>query len=231
MQALDLGIINILSRNEDSYLTNIPQDIEKFGFCKTLLVRREVIHIKHILTEIFINKSIDIDKYLKKLDWTLFDYMEFMTQRLRRVHHFNRGYSNDINEIVKNPRNRFFPTIDLYKGLDVLIALDFDGVVTENSFKDLYKRCLETTRTNICSANPTITEDWFEKHNLNKPNRIYSCKGKIRKLNQLIELSKKNDFVFYVDNEIEYLEFAWIFGMNTYHYVNKQIKHFTLKTK
>ena len=39
---------------EDAYLTNIPQAIEKFGFCKVLAVRREVIHVKHILTDMFV---------------------------------------------------------------------------------------------------------------------------------------------------------------------------------
>lgn len=37
---------------------NIPQDVDQYGFCKTLLVRREVIHIKHIMTEIFTRNSI-----------------------------------------------------------------------------------------------------------------------------------------------------------------------------
>ena len=41
-----------------AYLTDIPQDVEKYGFCKTLAVRREVIHIKHIFTEVFVRKQL-----------------------------------------------------------------------------------------------------------------------------------------------------------------------------
>jgi len=108
------------------YLTNIPQDVEEYGFCKTLLVRREVIHIKHILTEVFDRQSIDINKYINKLDISLFDYMKIMTNRLRDVHHFSRNYTNDINEIVKSSRDRFFPTLNLYQCLNNVIILDFD---------------------------------------------------------------------------------------------------------
>ena len=214
-----------------AYLTDIPQDVEKYGFCKTLAVRREVIHIKHIFTEVFVRKTIDIQKYLDKIDWSLFDYMEFMTNRLRKVHYFSRDYINDINEIVKADRDRFFPTIQLYKGLNCIIALDFDGVVTENSFSELYKLCIERCKTEICSANPEIKESWFEVRNLALPNKIKSCKGKIKKISKLIELNQKNDYVFYIDNEKEYLEFAWLFGIQTYIYENKQIKYFSLKSK
>ena len=212
------------------YLTNIPQSISEYGLCKTLLVRREVIHIKHIFTEIFIRRKIDIEKYLNLLEMSLFDYMEYMTNRLRLVHHFSREYINKPDAIVKC-RDRFFPNLKLYRGLNVVIALDFDGVVTEKSFKPLYELCLLRNKTIICSANPTITEDWFTKREYSLPNKIYANKGKIKKIRQLIELNKKYDYVFYVDNEKEYLEFAWLFGLQTYIYENNTIKYFTLKTK
>ena len=217
--------------SEEKYLTDIPQTMESHGLCKTLAVRREVIHIKHILTEIFVRKTIDIEKYLNKLDYSLFEYMAYLTNRLRKVHHFSRQYTNDFNEIVKSERDRFFPTLELYKGLNNLIVLDFDGVVTENSFAQLYQLCLDRNKTVICSANPTISDDWFEKKGYNKPAKIYSCKGKIKKIKQLISLNQLYDYVFYVDNEPEYLEFAWLFGLQTYHYDNKLIKYFSLKTK
>jgi len=212
------------------YLTNIPQSISEYGLCKTLLVRREVIHIKHIFTEIFIRRKIDIEKYLNLLEMSLFDYMEYMTNRLRLVHHFSREYINKPDAIVKC-RDRFFPNLKLYRGLNVVIALDFDGVVTEKSFKPLYELCLLRNKTIICSANPTITEDWFTKREYSLPNKIYANKGKIKKIRQLIELNKKYDYVFYADNEKEYLEFAWLFGLQTYIYENNTIKYFTLKTK
>lgn len=213
------------------YLTNIPQRVEKYGFCKTLVVRREVIHIKHIFTEIFVRKTIDIQKYLDKIDWALYDYMEYMTNRMRRIHCFNRGYVNDINKIVKSDRDKFFPVIQLYHGLKNVIVLDFDGVVNENSFAELYKLCLNRCRTEICSANPEIKESWFHSRNLPLPDKINSCKGKVKKIKKLIELGKKNDHVFYVDNEKECLTFAWIFGIKTYIYKDRKIKYFTLKSK
>ena len=210
----------------------MPQSIEDYGLCKTLAVRREVIHLKHILTEVFVRKSVDIEKYLKALDMSLFEYMEHLTTRLRHIHYFTREYKNDVNEIVKNNRDKFFPTIELYKGLNNVIALDFDGVVTKKSFEPLYRLCHERCGTVvICTANPTVNNAFFTARQYPIPNDIFACKGKIRKIKRLIELSKHYDYVFYVDNEAEYLEFAWLFGIQTYIYDNNQIKYFSLNTK
>jgi hypothetical protein len=216
---------------ENNYLTNIPGEFSQYGLCKTLAVRREIIHIKHILTEIFVRKTIDIDKHLSKIDMSLFEYMEYMTNRMRKVHYFSRSYINDCNSIVKNDRDRFFPTMRLLDGFNKLIVLDFDGVVTEGKFKNLYELCCRRERVQICSANPTINEEWFIKKGMILPNRINSMKGKVRKIKRLIEIQKKNDYVFYVDNELEYLEFAWIFGIQTYHWNGNEIKYFSMKSK
>jgi len=217
--------------NENSYLTDIPQEIGKFGFCKVLAVRYEVIHIKHILTEVFVRKTIDIEKYLSKIDWSLFRYMEYMTNRLRHIHHFSREYKNDLNSIVKSDRNRFFPALDLYKRLNNLIVLDYDGVVTTNNFRDLYNLCILHCNTVICTANPTVSEDTIERKQLPLPKKIFACKGKEAKIKQLIELSSKYDNVFYIDNEPEYLIFAWLFGIKTFQWYNNKIQYFTMKTK
>lgn len=45
---------------ENNYLTDIPQEYEEKGFAKVLLVRHEIIHLKHILTEIFVRKTINV---------------------------------------------------------------------------------------------------------------------------------------------------------------------------
>lgn len=217
--------------NENSYLTDIPQEVENFGLCKVLAVRYEVIHIKHILTEVFVRKSINIEKHLSKIEWTLFQYIEYITNRLRRVHHFSRNYNNEINNIVKSNRDRFFPTINLYKGLNNIIVLDYDGVITSNNFRDLYKLCIDRCKTVICTANPIISESIIEKRNLPLPDKIFACKGKEAKIKQLIELSKKYDNVFYIDNEQEYLSFAWLFGIKTFLWYNNKILYFTMKTK
>lgn len=217
--------------SEDNYLTNIPDSVNAFGFCKTLAVRREVIHIKHIFTEVFTRKTIDTEKYLSKLDITLFEYMEIMTNRIRKVHYFSRLYDNNCNDIVKKDRDRFFPTMELLEGLNKLIVLDFDGVTTANKFKELYELCCERENVQICSANPIVNYEWFDKHNMTRPNSINAMKGKLKKIRRLVELQKKYDYVFYVDNEIEYLEYAWLFGLQTYHWNGNEIKYFSMKSK
>jgi hypothetical protein len=217
--------------SEGNYLTNIPESVNDYGFCKTLAVRREVIHIKHIFTEVFVRKTIDIEKYLNKLDISLFEYMKIMTNRIRNVHYFSRLYDNNCNDIVKKDRDRFFPTLKLLDGLNNLIALDFDGVTTENKFKELYELCCDRENVQICTANPTVTNDWFDKSDMTRPVKINAMKGKIKKIKRLIELQKKYDYVFYVDNEIEYLEYAWLFGLQTYHWSGTEIKYFSMKSK
>ncbi len=217
--------------DETKYLTNIPKIVEEYGFCKTLLVRHEVIHIKHIFTEIFVRKSINIEGYLDKLELSLFDYMEIMTNRLRKIHHFTRTYQNDCDRIVKQRRDSFFGNFELYQGLNKVIILDFDGVTTCNKFKPLYEFCYSRSRVEICSANPTITKSWFKNRDMSLPNNINSMRGKVKKIKRLVEISKKFDYSFFIDNEIEYLEFAWIFGLQTFHWDGNKIKYFTLKTK
>lgn len=215
----------------DNYLTNIPVSVNQYGFCKTLAVRREVIHIKHIFTEIFVRKTIDIEKYLNKLDISLFEYMEVMTNRIRNVHYFSRDYNHYCNRIVKSDRDKFFPTMELLEGLNKLIVLDFDGVTTENKFRELYELCCNRENVEICTANPTVSNEWFDKKGMTRPKNINAMKGKIKKIKRLIELHKKHDYIFYIDNEIEYLEYAWIFGMQTYHWDGIEIKYFSMKSK
>lgn len=167
--------------NENLYLTDMPQEIDKYGLCKTLAVRAEVIHIKHIMTEVFVRKTIDIS-VLSELGYDVMKYMEFLTNRIRHVHYFKRDYKANVNDIVKNSRDRFFPTIELLSGMNNVIVLDFDGVVTSKRFKLLYDLCIDRAKTVVCSANPTITESWFSRRSYQIPSEIFSNKGKNLKL-------------------------------------------------
>jgi len=218
---------------ESTYLTNIPQFIEEYGLCKTLMVRRETIHIKHILTEIFVRKTIDIEKMLDYLNLNIYQYMEILTNKLRRVHKISRNYQNKFNRIVKTESDDFTRMITLYNDLNGGIILDFDGVLTNDRFIILYHYFKETlnVKTFVCSGNPTVSNEWFLKRGYSIPDKIYANKGKIKKIKKLIELSKKNDYLFYIDNEKEYLKYAWIFGIKTYHWDGKKIRNFTLNSK
>lgn len=153
---------------------------------------------------------------------------EELKYRIRRVHCFNRRYRNNCNNIVKDKRNSFFPTLNLLNGLNNRIVLDFDGVTTDKRFNGLYELCCERENVEICSANPNIVFEWFDKKRLTKPVKINSMKGKIKKINRLIHISKKYDYTFYIDDEIEYLKFAWLFGIQTYHWDGRKIKYFSL---
>lgn len=221
----------MLQTQSDIYLTNIPQDNEQWGLCKVLMVRKESIHEKHIRKEVFCNKSIDIHNILSYLQKDLFWYMEYLTHKLRQIYHMPRTYKNDINKIIEDNLTRFFPAIELRKGMNNVIALDFDGVVTENSFKDLYNKCLELVPVYIVTANPTVTNEWFIKRGYTIPHKIFACKGKKAKINTLLSINQRVENLFYVDNETMYLDIAWVFNIKTYHYTNHKIVKYSLKTK
>lgn len=214
------------------YLTNIPSSANDYGISKVLAVRSEIIHIKHIFTSIFVRKDIDIESYLNSLNMPLKSYMEYMTNRIRKIHHFSRKYTVHCpDKIPKHRFDNFFPSINFLNGLNNCIILDFDGVVTDKKFEHLYNLCIERSQVHICSANPTITEEWFKKRNLPLPFKIHSMKGKIKKIKRLFFIQEKYDNVFYIDNETKYLEYAWLFGLKTYHWNGKQIKYFSLNHK
>lgn len=208
-----------------AYLKDIPQEAETWGVCKTLLCRRETIHIKHLMTEIFVKKSINLDT----LGIDVYNYMAFLTIRLRKIYKFDRTYNWDIDKIINFDRQRFFPSIESLRQLQTKIILDFDGVCTDKRFHELYSLCIERCPTVICSANPTITTSYWHKRELPSPRKIFSNRGKKKKINKLIDLIAQNDFVFYVDDEIEYLDIAYVYGAITYHWDGKTIRYYTLQ--
>lgn len=213
------------------YLTDIPQFVEEYGMCKTLAVRHDVIHVKHIFTEIFTRKTIDIDTLLNSVNMNLFSYMEYMTHRLRHIHYFSRDYKQPFNDIVKTDRSSFFSCISVNKGLNDVACLDFDGTVNSKNFRNLYELTCARIKTYIVTANPTVTEEWFIKNQLPMPDKIFACKGKLAKINTLLDINKKHSHIYFVDNESKYLDITWIFGIYTFEYRNNKIYAYTKKTK
>jgi hypothetical protein len=205
--------------------------MEEYGLCKTFYVRYESIHLKHIFTEIFVRKTINIQNLLSKSGLNLFQYMEIMTNRLRHIFNVRRDYQSCLDNVIKQDRQHFFPTVALYHGMNNIIVLDFDGICTSKRFQDLYKLCVSRCNTIICTANPTVTMSWFANHNLPLPYKIYANKGKQAKIIKLIEIQKRYDNIFYIDDETEYLDIAWIFGIRTFQFARGKIVYYSLNTK
>ncbi len=214
--------------SDDTYLTGFSDDIKEYGFSKVLLVRKEIIHLKHILTQIFVRNTININLILAELGMTLEDYMCYFTNKMRKVHKISRNYQESPTMIVKTDDDSFFKSLELRKGLNNVIVLDYDQVVTDKNFHSLYKLCIQRAPTIICSANPTITPEWFNKYELPLPHRLYSMKGSAKKIQQLIDISKKYDNMFYIDDEERYLDIVWIFGIKTYQWTGHKIKQYSL---
>ena len=218
---------------EHNYLVNIPNDAQEYGLAKVLLVRRELIHIKHIFTEVFSRKSINLESMLSKINMSVMDYMHYMTHRMRHITKFNRTFQvENINELNSIGYNHFFPFMQMVNQyLNCTTILDFDGVITKNNFAELYELICQRSNVVVCTANPTVNNDYFTIRDKTKPNKIFACKGKISKINQLIQLSQRYDYCFYIDDEDEYLDYAWIFGIHTFKFQNKKIIYYTRKTK
>jgi len=215
----------------DGYLQNIPTAAGEVGLAKVLLVRHEMIELKHIFTEIFHRESVDFDKILDYVGMTQFNYMKAMTTRMRRLHKIAR-FKDDPNKIIQYDFKSFFKYLDLAKTVGkTKIILDFDGVVTSKKFAPLYELCLDRARTEICTANPEVTEERFNRLSLVYPNKIYANKGKKKKLRTLITLASHMDYTFYVDDEPDYLDIAWLFGIKTFHYRNGNIYKHSLNSK
>ena len=216
----------------NTYLTNLPPGLEDLGLCKTFLVRRETINIKHIMTEIFVRKTYPINQLLDRLSMTPYDYMEYMTNRLRHIYKFQRTFRCDsVEELIRSRKNHFFPQIEMYKGLHNIIVLDFDGTTTKMPAW-LYNLCVDRAETHICTGNPTVSYDWWDKHkDMRPPVNIHAMKGKTKKMRRLLALNMIYDNIFYVDNEPEYLLMAWAFGIKTFLWDGKRIKYFTQNTK
>lgn len=211
-----------------NYLENIPELTEDYGFCKVLTIRREMIHLKHIMTDCFVNGRIDIQSELKEIDYDVMKYMFFMTNKIRKLFKMSREYRQPVNDIIQcSLRHKLFDFLKLYDGLRKAVVLDFDGVVTSKKFKPFYERLVaENKNVFICSANPSVNFEWFEKRGYPKPRKIFACKGKKKKLRQLVEIARKFN-VFYIDNEKMYLTTAYLFGINCYHYDGTRIKYFS----
>lgn len=220
-----------------NYLTNMPTDIcNVYGLTKTLLTRRETIYLKHILKNLFIyGTEEELNKKLKLLQFkTLFQYIGFITNKLRAIYKIPREYiTDDADSIVKQRRESFFRTLDLYKELKPIIILDFDKTITNKKFHILYNYLIdENYNIIINSANPQkdVIINYLNKNNLQIPKTIYANKGKRMKITRLKSIVTNNigRIIFYIDDEEEYLNYGMLLALYCYKYTKDgKVKSYT----
>jgi len=223
------------------YLTDLPTDLLcEYGLQKTLFTRRDTIYMKHIFKNIFeYGDEYDLDKKLKVLQFpSLFKYMNFITHKLRGIYKYERFFEvENADDIVKEDRGSFCKVLELYKPLHPIVILDFDRTITNRKFHSLYKWLLEYKfKVIINSANPNTEEinRYMVKHDLDLPYRIYSNKGKQKKITKLksIATSHSKNPIFYIDDEIEYLDYGVLLCMYCYNYrKDGKIKSYTFFQK
>jgi hypothetical protein len=219
----------------------MPTDVLKeYGLTKTLLTRRETIYLKHILKNIFIYENEEnINTMLKDLNYkSLFQYIAFLTNKLRCIYKLPREYNiSNADNIVKQRRESFFKTLEVYKDLKPIVIIDFDRTITNKKFHDLYNYLTENKyRIVINSANPSIDtiKNYLTKYNMIHPKNIYANKGKLKKIIRLkeIAISNQNKIIFYIDDEIEYLNYGVLLTMYCYRYTTRgKIYNYTIFKK
>lgn len=210
-----------------AYLTDMPTDIvNDYGLSKTLLTRRETIYLKHILKNVFVYGN--EQELLKKLEMlqfkSLFQYIEFITNRLRGIYKLPREFEVDsADELVKQDRNRIIKMLELYKPIKPIVVLDFDKTITNPKFHTLYD-WIWTNEYEIIinSANPSreTIVNYLNRHGLQQPSIIYANKGKKKKIVKLkkIAINDYKKILFYIDDEREYLDYGCLLGMYCYEY-------------
>jgi len=221
---------------ECKYLTDLPTEmLNETGLTKTLLTRRETIYLKHILKNTFIyGNEQDLKIKLNNLQFNgLFDYIGFLTNKLRAIYKIPREYvAENADDVVKQRRESFFKTLELYRDLKPIIILDFDKTVTNKKFHTLYNYIINDFHVIINSANPQkeAIEQYLDKNNLPRPRVIYSNKGKKKKIVRLKNIVTNNihSIIFYIDDEEEYLDYGILLATYCYKYTHDgKIKSYT----
>lgn len=211
------------------YLTGMPTDIiNEYGLQKTLFTRRETIYLKHIMKNVFEYGDEDsLNKQLKMMQFkSVFQYVQFLTNKLRGIYKITRNFNvESADDIVKVDRASICKTLELYKPIKPLVVLDFDRTITNQKFHSLYQWIHNDFDILINSANPNRDSivEYLDKWNLPRPKQICANKGKQKKIVSLKLIATRHIYspIFYIDDEIEYLNYGVLLGMYCYEYTKQ----------
>jgi len=90
------------------YLQNLNNTYCKStGLNKVLLTRKLTIHYKHIMTDIFVRKKINIYNMLQIVDIKFDYYIEYLTNYLRRIYKIPRDISVLSTDVVDIEKSNF----------------------------------------------------------------------------------------------------------------------------
>jgi len=101
------------------YLIDIPENLNENGLSKTFLVRRETIHLKHILSVLF--KDVDLGV---KLNVKLEKYMHIFTKILCNLYKIDRDYNYNLKDILSIKKDKFCDYLKLFAFFNPIIYLD-----------------------------------------------------------------------------------------------------------
>lgn len=145
-----------------------------------------------------------------------------MTNKIRGIYKLPRKFkTQSADNLVKVSRNSFFDVVNEYKSSKPVFILDFDKTITNRNFHSVYKMLSENFNVIINSANPNkeIIKSYLLKNDLPLPKELHANKGKKKKIVNLKQIALRNTrtVLFYIDDELEYLDFGCSLFMHTYH--------------
>ena len=223
----------MLRKVVNMYLSNLPTEIcNQTGLSKVLITRRETIRLKHLLKNLFVCNLFTQDDLVKKLRFMqfkdLFQYMEFLSNRLRGIYDYPRAFKVDnADKIVKQKNNEFTNIIRLYETANPIAILEFDRTTTNPKFHSLYRWLTESIQISVIinteNANKDAVLTYLNRFQLKKPKEICNNKGKQKYMTSLKNLVIRhyNRPIFYVDNEAENIEYANLLFCQSYEYTRR----------
>lgn len=211
------------------YLKNLTDKmINEHGLCKVLYVRKESIHMKHVLKRFFVSGNPTILEWatgeiLERLNMSLFQYIAYITDKMRFVNKISRDIQLEHPSELIGMTWRNAPTaIKVYDPLHPIMLIDFDKVVTNEYFrKNYFQYMMATYKTVIVTANPSTDILAYIKKNYSDYKgkvEIIQRKGMDQKIIALKEFAIKNVKypIFYFDDEDYYLDHGLFLFMHPY---------------
>ncbi len=98
-----------------NYLKEIPEELVEKGLSKVLFVRREVIHLKHILKILLDGDSYDLSSFIN-----------IYYKNLQKLHKITRSYNVPISKILSTKKDKFYDYLNLFEGLSPIVYVDKD---------------------------------------------------------------------------------------------------------
>ena len=217
--------IQILSKRNRRkyYLQFIPNSAMFYGLTKVLMVRKFVIHLKHVFKYVFCKSSKEkINKIFNIIDYDVFDYMGYMTQHLRLILKIDRASSLYPKQVLKH-QDSLFRDLEFYSAYNGILCIDLETIdsaflgIILAKFTSIKIVLFYTSNNADLVENTPITNKLKKQLRLtNKEVRWVKYRNPKGYVNSILGLQQKHKYVTIVTPLTSTAELLWICGVNVY---------------